>query len=59
MSIGGMRRLCRLGLAAVIATALCVLTLVDMPPQLPQLPTDPPPTSGNAYIYISIRITCL
>ncbi|KAK0084262.1 hypothetical protein PV325_007359 [Microctonus aethiopoides] len=47
MSIGGMRRLCRLGLAAVIATALCVLTLVDMPPQLPQLPTDPPPTSGS------------
>ncbi|XP_043279389.1 uncharacterized protein [Venturia canescens] len=44
MLLAGMRKLCRVCLAAVLATALCVLTLVDMPPQLPEPPTDPPPT---------------
>ena len=44
-----MRKLCRVGLAAVLATALCVLTLVDIPPQLPEPPTDSPPTPGNKY----------
>lgn len=43
-----MKRLCRVGLAAVLVTALCVLTLVDMPLQLlPESQTDSPPTPGN------------
>ncbi|KAF7992017.1 hypothetical protein HCN44_000863 [Aphidius gifuensis] len=46
MLVVGMKRLCRVGLAAVLATALCVLTLVDMPLQLPESQTDSPPTSG-------------
>ncbi|XP_076245137.1 uncharacterized protein LOC143185776 [Calliopsis andreniformis] len=47
MSVGGTRRLCRVGLAAVLVTALCVLTLLDSPPQLPDPPADPPPTPGG------------
>lgn len=43
-----MRRACRVGLVAVLVTALCILTLVDLPPpQLPDLATDPPPTPGK------------
>ncbi|XP_054006185.1 uncharacterized protein LOC128891048 [Hylaeus anthracinus] len=47
MSVAGTRRLCRVGLAAVLVTALCVLTLLDSPPQLPDPPADPPPTPGG------------
>ncbi|KAL0117223.1 hypothetical protein PUN28_010221 [Cardiocondyla obscurior] len=48
MSVAGTRKLCRVGLAAVLVTALCVLTLLDSPPaRLPDLPTDPPPTPGG------------
>ncbi|XP_034938237.1 uncharacterized protein [Chelonus insularis] len=47
MLVTGMRRLCRVGLAAALVTALCVLTLVDMPLQLPELPTDLAPTTGS------------
>ncbi|XP_026831057.1 uncharacterized protein LOC113561398 [Ooceraea biroi] len=42
------RRLRRAGLAAILVTALCVLTLLDSPPaRLPDPPTDPPPTPGG------------
>lgn len=57
MLVVGMKRLCRVGLAAVLATALCVLTLVDMPLQLPESQTDSPPTSGKyniRYIYVYV-----
>ncbi|KZC04144.1 PREDICTED: uncharacterized protein LOC107185840 [Dufourea novaeangliae] len=47
MSVPGTRRLCRVGLAAVLVTALCVLTLLDSPPRLPDPPADPPPTPGG------------
>ncbi|OAD62629.1 hypothetical protein WN48_07696 [Eufriesea mexicana] len=47
MSVAGTRRLCRAGLVAVLVTALCVLTLLDSPPQLPDPPADPPPTPGG------------
>ncbi|XP_076391366.1 uncharacterized protein LOC100879465 [Megachile rotundata] len=47
MSVAGTRRLCRVGLVAVLVTALCVLTLLDSPPQLPDPPADPPPTPGG------------
>nr|XP_033338268.1 uncharacterized protein LOC117227271 [Megalopta genalis] len=47
MSVAGTRKLCRVGLAAVLVTALCVLTLLDSPPQLPDPPADPPPTPGG------------
>ena len=50
MLITGIRRLCRVGLAAVLVTALCVLTLVDLPPQLPEPPFDPPPTPGKSCL---------
>ncbi|XP_014479778.1 PREDICTED: uncharacterized protein LOC106747050 [Dinoponera quadriceps] len=43
----GTRRLCRVGLAALLVTALCVLTLLDSPPRLPDPPTDLPPTPGG------------
>lgn len=36
-----------MGLIAVLVTALCVLTLLDSPPQLPDPPADPPPTPGG------------
>ncbi|KAG7201419.1 hypothetical protein KM043_004179 [Ampulex compressa] len=44
---GPPRRLCRVGLVAVLVTALCLLTLLDSPPQLPDPPADPPPTPGG------------
>ncbi|CAD1476127.1 unnamed protein product [Heterotrigona itama] len=47
MSVAGTRRLCRAGLVAVLVTALCVLTLLDSPPQLPDPPADPPPTPAD------------
>ncbi|XP_076751501.1 uncharacterized protein LOC143423804 [Xylocopa sonorina] len=47
MSVAGTRRLYRVGLVAVLVTALCVLTLLDSPPQLPDPPADPPPTPGG------------
>ncbi|XP_015599892.1 uncharacterized protein LOC107269944 [Cephus cinctus] len=47
MFAAGTRRICRVGLAAVLVTALCVLTLVDLPPQLPDPPPDPPPTADG------------
>ncbi|KAK1127295.1 hypothetical protein K0M31_003839 [Melipona bicolor] len=50
MSVAGTRRLCRAGLVAVLVTALCVLTLLDSPPQLPDPPADPPPTPGMGRI---------
>lgn len=49
MSVAGTRRLCRVGLIAVLVTALCVLTLLDSPPQLPDPPADPPPTPGKQF----------
>ncbi|KYQ56171.1 hypothetical protein ALC60_04910 [Trachymyrmex zeteki] len=48
MPVAGTRRLCRMGLVAVLVTALCILTLLDSPPaRLPDPPTDPPPTPGG------------
>jgi len=50
MPVAGTRRLCRVGLAAVLVTALCILTLLDSPPaRLPDPPTDPPPTPGKQF----------
>ena len=49
MSVAGTRRLYRAGLVAVLVTALCVLTLLDSPPQLPDPPADPPPTPGKQF----------
>lgn len=49
MSVAGTRRLCRVGLVAVLVTALCVLTLLDSPPQLPDPPADSPPTPGKQF----------
>lgn len=50
MPVAGARRLCRVGLAAVLVTALCILTLLDSPPaRLPDPPTDPPPTPGKQF----------
>ncbi|XP_057318551.1 uncharacterized protein LOC130663385 isoform X1 [Microplitis mediator] len=48
MLVVGMRRLCRVGLAAALVTAFFVLTLVDMPPQIAELPTDLSPTPATA-----------
>ncbi|XP_012273723.1 uncharacterized protein LOC105696111 [Orussus abietinus] len=47
MFVAGTRKLCRVGLAAVLVTALCALALLDLPPQLPDPPTDRPPTRGG------------
>lgn len=50
MPVAGTRRLCRMGLVAVLVTALCILTLLDSPPaRLPDPPTDPPPTPGKQF----------
>lgn len=50
MPVAGTRKLCRVGLAAVLVTALCILTLLDSPPaRLPDPPTDPPPTPGKQF----------
>ncbi|XP_070167368.1 uncharacterized protein [Polyergus mexicanus] len=48
MPVAGTRKLCRVGLAAILVTALCILTLLDsLPARLPDPPTDPPPTPGG------------
>lgn len=47
MSVASTRKLCRAGLVAALVTAVCVLTLLDSPPQLPDPPADPPPTPGG------------
>ncbi|XP_046833692.1 uncharacterized protein LOC124430745 isoform X1 [Vespa crabro] len=44
MLVACTKRACRAGLVAVLVTALCVLTLLDSPPRLPDPPADPPPT---------------
>lgn len=50
MPVAGTRKLCRVGLAAILVTALCILTLLDSPPaRLPDPPTDPPPTPGKQF----------
>lgn len=57
MLVVGMRRLCRVGLAAALVTAFFVLTLVDMPPQIAELPTDLSPTPGIiSFIYVTVII---
>ncbi|XP_014608310.1 PREDICTED: uncharacterized protein LOC106789025 [Polistes canadensis] len=47
MLVACTKRACRAGLVAVLVTALCVLTLLDSPPRLPDPPADPPPTPGG------------
>ncbi|KAK2579600.1 hypothetical protein KPH14_010894 [Odynerus spinipes] len=47
MLVACTKRVCRAGLVAVLVTALCVLTLLDSPPRLPDPPADPPPTPGG------------
>lgn len=59
MPVAGTRKLCRVGLAAILVTALCILTLLDSPPaRLPDPPTDPPPTPGKQFsspLFLSLR----
>lgn len=48
MLVPGTKRLCRVGLAAVLVTALCALAFVDLPLQLLERLTEPPPTLGKS-----------
>lgn len=50
MLVVAMKRLCRVGLAAALVTAFFVLTLVDMPQQIADLPADLSPTPGNFWV---------
>ncbi|XP_066583234.1 uncharacterized protein [Prorops nasuta] len=47
MPLAATRKLCRVGLIAVLTTAICALALLDSTPRLPDPPLDSPPTPGG------------